>query len=120
EDLLYLGRIVEVKGLDVLIKAMVYTDKKLVVYGEGGFQKKCAELCEELGLGDRVVFKGPCSHAEVNALMQQYKYFVLPGKKLSQRAQQVESWGFTVNEALANGCKVVVSDSVGAAPDLII
>jgi len=32
---------------------------------------------------------------------------------------QSETWGLAVNEALACGCKVIVSDRVGCAEDLV-
>lgn len=116
DSLLFLGRVVEIKGLDILIRALALTDKNLVVYGEGGELHSCKLLADKLGLSDRVRFNGGCERKDVDAIMRSYRYFVLPSRPLKK---QVESWGFTVNEALLQGCKVVVSDSVGSAQDLI-
>lgn len=119
DSLLFLGRVVEIKGLDVLIKALPLTARNLVVYGDGDYLDTIKQLVIELGLEEQVSFRGECSRADVESILVAHEFFVLPSKEMRGRAQAVESWGFTVNEALECGCKVVISDSVGSARDLV-
>lgn len=120
DRILFLGRVVEIKGLDLLIKAIEpLKNTSLDVYGDGDYLEFCKELVQKLELTNRVKFKGACEKENVNAVMQAYKYFCLPSKITKNGTLDVESWGFTVNEALSNGCLVIASDSVGSSSDLI-
>ena len=120
KSILYLGRIVEIKGLDILIEAVSQIkDINLDVYGDGPFASICKEKVDLLGINDRVTFFGSIPHADTDKVFQEYRYFCLPSRRMRGVSQSVESWGFTVNEALSAGCIVIVSDSVGCASDLV-
>lgn len=122
KKLLYLGRIVKYKGLDVLIKAMVNinTEYDLIVVGDGEFTKECLNLVDELYLNNRVHFLGSCLSNEAPYYHKNSDIFVLPTRFRLDANVQMESWGFTVNEAIALEIPVVATTAVGSGFDLII
>jgi glycosyltransferase involved in cell wall biosynthesis len=58
-----------------------------------------------------VRFAGFRNQSELPRFFQMAAVFVLPSEQ--------EPWGLVVNEAMACGCAVVVSDAVGCQPDLV-
>lgn len=84
-------------------------DAMLVVAGSGEEERTLRELAAPLGA--RVRFVGFQNQSELPALFAASDVFVLPASD--------EPWGLVVNEAMAAGLPVVVSDDVGAAPDLV-
>lgn len=120
--ILYLGRIVKYKGLDLLIKAMLNISKEyaLIVLGDGEFKSECQILVNELNLNERVHFLGSCLSYEAPYYMKNSDIFVLPSRFRLDSNVQMESWGFTVNEAMALEIPVVTTTAVGSAYDLII
>ncbi len=82
----------------------------LVIAGDGE-QRAALELrANELGLGG-VRFAGFRNQSELPAFFALADVFVLPSRH--------EPWGLIVNEAMAAGCPVIVSDEVGAHADLV-
>jgi len=120
--LLYLGRIIKYKGLDVLIKAMQDIDSEydLIVVGDGEFKKKCEKLVDKLNLNSRVHFIGSCMSNEAPYYYKNCDMFVLPTRFRLGENVQIESWGFTVNESMALKVPVVTTTAVGSGFDLII
>ena len=120
--LLYLGRIVEYKGLDVLIRSMVNVDVQydLVIVGDGPFKELCLNLVEQLKLGDRVHFMGSCLSKEAVYYYDICDIFILPTRFKYENNVQIESWGFTVNEAMSLEMPVIATTAVGSAYDLVI
>lgn len=116
---LYLGRVVEIKGLDILIDAMQHVDAELTVVGDGSFMAICQQKVKELKLESKVHFLGACERSYVESYFKEHKVFCLPSRFMANQSQQLESWGFTVNEALSMGCIAVASSNVGSAHDLI-
>jgi glycosyltransferase involved in cell wall biosynthesis len=119
--LLYLGRIVKYKGLDILIEAMkdINQEYDLVVIGDGEFKVECEKLVDELGLKNRVHFLGSCLSNEAPYYYKNSDIFVLPTRFRLDANVQIESWGFTVNEAMALEIPVVTTTAVGSGFDLI-
>lgn len=111
--ILYVGRLEECKGLDILCDAFVRIrstrrDLSLVLVGRGEMERK---LKEKYPL-DGIMFAG---YAKLPKLFEYYAVadiFVLPSS--------FEPWGLVINEAMASGLPVIVSDEVGATDDLII
>ena len=62
-------------------------------------------------LAPDAIFPGFVNQGDLPAYYDLADVFVLPSEK--------EPWGLAVNEAMACGTAVVVSDQVGCAPDLI-
>ncbi len=108
-----IARISEVKGQDILITAMkkivsVFPHARLMIVGEGGFQRPLEALVESLGLKENVRF-----YSIVNKtadMLSLYDIFVLPSRQ--------EGLGLSVMEAQASGLPVVAS-KVGGLPSLI-
>lgn len=86
-----------------------FPDAVLVVAGSGEEERALRELAAPLG--GRVRFIGFRNQSELPALFAASDVFVLPASE--------EPWGLVVNEAMAAGLPVIVSDDVGAAPDLV-
>lgn len=109
-QLLFLGRIHPVKGVDVLLRGWSavearFPDWDLHIVGpdDRGYLPKMQALAIELGL-KRVVFRGPLYGAEKLHAYQAAALFVLPTHS--------ENFGVTVAEALAAGTPAIVT--VGA------
>lgn len=122
KKILYLGRIVKYKGLDLLIKAMknISQEYDLLVVGDGEFEHECKELVDSLNLDKRVHFMGGCSSDDVHKYYANSDIFVLPTRFKLDDNVQIESWGFTVNEAMSYELPVVTTTAVGSGFDLII
>jgi glycosyltransferase involved in cell wall biosynthesis len=67
--LLYAGQIIRGKGVDVLLRAMAQVRSKfeLIILGDGNQRAQCEALSRQLGLADRVTFKGFIPQAELKA-----------------------------------------------------
>lgn len=104
---LYVGRLVALKNLEVLIRAFgkIKDDNAvLVIVGDGEEEKKLKDLCLK---NNRVIFTG---HLEGDNLYAWYNIgdvFCLPSYQ--------EAFGAVINEALLAGCRVVVSEKAGSA-----
>jgi len=111
--LLYVGQLIERKGIDQLLRALGRLDDPdvgLLVVGSGPQEKELREFCQSHALKN-VYFEG---FHQPNDLPRYYALadvFVLPSFK--------EVWGLVVNEALASGLYVLCSNRAGAAYDLI-
>lgn len=105
--LVYVGRLLKRKRVDVLLDAVAKAGNvTLDVFGEGdllpGLQARTA-----LSSGERVRWRGSVSHSEVPGILRSYDALCLPSDH--------DGWGVPVNEALLAGMKVFVSDGVGAS-----
>ena len=122
KKILFLARVIKIKGLDVLIRAMknIPDDYDLIVVGDGDFLHYCKELVKELSLKHRVHFIGSCFSYESPYYYKYCELYVLPSRFLNSENTQVESWGFTINEAMALEKPVVSTTAVGSAYDLLI
>jgi glycosyltransferase involved in cell wall biosynthesis/GT2 family glycosyltransferase len=86
-------------------------DSYLVVAGEGPLRECLEAESRSLGIGDRILFRGFVNQRSLPALYAASDVLVLPSAH--------EPWGLVVNEAMACGTPVVVSDRVGARVDLV-
>jgi len=114
--ILFVGRLLEEKGVRVLLDAFArmtlsQADLVLLLAGDGPRRKEFEALAAASGLPG-VRFLGFESQAQLVELYAAADVFVLPSL--------VEPWGVVVNEAMASGLPVVLSDQVGAAADLVI
>lgn len=107
--ILYTGRLVEVKGLDLLLTAFAEvktSNYKLVLVGKGNQKEKLQTQVKSLGIEDKVVFAGYYSGNALYAWYDLANFFILPSR--------YEPFGAVVNEALVYGCPVVASQFIGA------
>lgn len=99
-------------GIDVLIKAADIFIKnnpekkiRLDIYGEGPQKEELVELTKELGIEDKVNFKGFVQ----NTLLPD----VYNSVSVSVSVSDSESFGVVAVEAMACGCPVITSDADG-------
>lgn len=109
--LLFLGRIHEKKGCDLLLHAFAqlaaqYPDVDLVIAGpdQMGLQAKLKRQAMSAGIADRVFWPGMLSGAAKYGAFRAADAFVLPSHQ--------ENFGIAVVEALACGTPVLISDQV--------
>jgi len=119
--ILYIGRIIRLKGLDVLIKAFSRLEKNcgdslfLLICGNGDFTQDCKSLAGELKVKN-IKFMGTISPDDVPQFLYFSDLFVHPARAIKD---QVEGWGLVINEAASAGKPIITTDAVGAAPDLV-
>jgi glycosyltransferase involved in cell wall biosynthesis len=114
----YVGRMVEQKGLQTLIEALVRLPRsnwKLVVIGTGPYESRFDELVSSHGLTDRVTRLGYVAHNLTPRYLGAMDILVLPSET---RPNWKEQFGRVLIEAMACGTCVVGSDS-GEIPTLI-
>lgn len=116
EDLLFVGRLVSDKGVDLLVSALARSDAagerlRLTVVGEGPERGRLAAQASSLGLSERVAIVGPRSGEDLVRTMNQHRVLVVPSR-------WPEPFGIVALEGLACGCRVVVSDG-GGLPEAI-
>lgn len=109
--MLFLSRIHEKKGCDLLIKAFAEVaqdqhDLHLVVAGpdQTGWQKQLLQLSEALAIDDRITWTGMLSGDLKWGAYLSAEAFVLPSHQ--------ENFGIVVSEALACGTPVLISNKV--------
>ncbi len=117
--ILFLGRLVYQKGVNVLIGAMpgivtscssVKCDVKLVIVGEGSMREQLKKDAAYLGVSSHVVFTGYLDDYTVRSLLKAVDVVVVPSL--------YEPFGIVVLEAMAAKTPVVASD-VGGLSELI-
>lgn len=113
--LLWVGRMVEVKGLDVLLKACASLrgrnrDFRLYLIGDGPLRIALQKQAIELGLAQVVVFVGPKRPAELPDWYRSSDMLVL-----SSHSEGIPN---VLREALACG-RPFVASNVGGIPELI-
>jgi glycosyltransferase involved in cell wall biosynthesis len=103
---LFVGRLVEYKGVDVLLRALAgAAHARAVLVGDGPRRLALEELASDLGLADRVTFAGEVTDEHMARLYAACDLFVLPS------VTRAEAFGVVQLEAMAAG-KAVVSTSV--------
>lgn len=120
--ILYLSRIIERKGLDILIKAFSKIEQEsgdtyLVICGDGNFRGYCESIVKEMQL-KRVIFAGSIQEEEKASFYKTADVFVLPSRIVTEEGI-AEGWGLVINEAMSMGKPVITTDAVGAAEDLV-
>ena len=106
-QLIYSGRLVPMKGIDVLLRAMrLVRDRNvamdLTVLGDGPEGKSLRQLTADLELGDRVRFKGGIPFDQAMAAYDSAHVLVL--------ASNTEGWPKVIPEAMCHGLVCVGSD----------
>jgi glycogen(starch) synthase len=112
---LALGRVVEKKGFDLLIRAFArakdaHPDVVLAIGGAGPSLSDLRKLSEELGIADRVQLLGRLSRSDVAARMEHAEIFVMPSR--------VEPFGIVILEAWRAG-RALISTSRGGPPEFV-
>lgn len=106
------GRFINIKGFDVLIKSSVSLNKNVGVYIIGGSAtQEYLEIKEKLNLCN-VHFIDFLSKEELEVWYLAADIFVLPTRG--------DVWGLVINEAMSKGLPVVTTDKCPAGIDLIV
>lgn len=105
---LFVGRLVWYKGLDVLLEAMRSVDATLVVAGDGPKRAELEAQAHRSGLGPRAAFVGPLSDHERAAYYRAADVFAVPS------TSRAEAFCLALLEAMAYGTPAV-STEVGTA-----
>lgn len=121
DEVLFVGRMVEKKGLAQLIEAMprvlaMRPRTRLRIAGFGPEEARCRELVAQLRLEESVAFLGPVAQRDLPALYRSASLLVAPFVEASSGDQ--EGLGLVVLEAIGCGCPVLVG-RVQATPDLV-
>lgn len=118
---LYLSRIVRIKGLDYLIKAFKILENKLnnvylLIVGSGDFEKHCKKLANDLNIKN-IMFTGYTSNEqEIELYYNLSDVFVLPSIFYKNSGEAI---GYVVCESMGVGKPVIVTNAVGATPEYI-
>lgn len=115
--ILFVARLLDVKQPELLLTAYARIagaadlgSPYLVFVGDGPLREVLAAEAARLGL-TRVRLPGFEGQTRLPAYYAMADFLVLPS--------QYETWGFVVNEAMACGLPVIVSDRVGCRTDLV-
>jgi glycosyltransferase involved in cell wall biosynthesis len=110
-DVLYMGDMRQLKGVDVLLRALAIVRRKRAVtaslVGDGPDSAGFKALAETLGLGTSVAFPGRLPTAQA---LKRGKLLVLPSR--------AESFPYVVLEAVAGRVPMIASD-VGGIPEIL-
>jgi glycosyltransferase involved in cell wall biosynthesis len=112
---LFVGRLVEQKGVDSLIKAFGNLSRDrpnlmLCVVGDGPMKPYLHRLSLKLNITDKILWFNYVPHDIIPYLYASSTVFVLPSS--------IEPLGIAILEAMASG-KPVISTKVGGIPDII-
>jgi glycosyltransferase involved in cell wall biosynthesis len=107
---IYVCQLIERKNVAAVIRAFAEIRSEsdtLTIAGDGPLAQSLKELTQTLGVSDSVLFAGHQNQEELAKLYAASNTLIL--------ASTNEVWGLVVNEALASGLHVVVSDKCGVA-----
>lgn len=118
--ILFVGRFIENKGPDLLIRAFTAVQKKipdaqLVMIGEGPLKQSCTNLANELQVN--VNFLGAQSSSEIARQLDTSKAFCLPSITILNGAS--EGFGIVLLEAMASGVPCITSARGGAGEAVV-
>lgn len=101
---LFAGRHVAYKGVDVLLRALQGTSIRAVIAGDGPKRPDWQALAGALGVAAQVRFTGEVPDVELRALMQSCSVLVLPS------ITRAEAFGYVQLEAMASSKPIVSTD----------
>ena len=101
---LFVGRLIRQKGLDVLIQAMRDVPATLLIVGNGPEREALERQVRDAGIADRVVFPGRIEPRDVPAWMAAADVGVLPS------VTPAESFGLSMVEMMGCGLPIVCTE----------
>ncbi len=112
-NLIYVGSLIQRKGLDLLFPALAQTsdDIHLIIVGEGPEKPFLLEQAQKLGILERLEFKGFAEGEALRALYASADAFILPTRE--------DCYGLVLLEAMCASLPVIASKYADGAKDLI-
>ncbi len=113
--ILYAGKFEPVKNVELLVSAFLNLNSDnvhLLLVGNGVDEQSLKTVAADGGKADKIHFLSFQNQTYMPVLYQSADLFCLPSVS--------ESWGLSVNEAMACGKAILVSDKVGCAADLVV
>ena len=119
--ILSVGRFVEKKGFDVLVRALVVLEKMgcpfvCSIVGDGPLSDNIKKQTEQANIGNKIRFLGGLPQQEVKHLFEQSDIFVLPC--VQAKSGDLDGIPVVLMEAMAIGVPVV-STTLSGIPELI-
>ena len=119
-EILFVGRLVEKKGLRYLIQALPQIVARIphahvTIAGYGPEEAALRRLADELGVAEKVTFLGALPQEALPDLYRRAAVFVAPFVRADSGDQ--DGFGLVVAEAIACGCPVAIGD-VGVLAEL--
>jgi rhamnosyl/mannosyltransferase len=102
--ILFVGRLVRYKGVDVLLKAMTQAPGVLCIVGDGYLRGKIEELRASLNLTNRVCLLGRISNNELAKMYEWADILVLPS------IDRGEAFGYVLLEAMAHSTALITTE----------
>ena len=108
---LFVGKLLVYKGLDILLEAMKKVDAKLVIVGHGDetYYKK---LVKKMRLDNKVMFLKDLERKKLIEIYKRCDVLVLPS------IRKTEVFGIVLIEGMASG-KPVIGSRIGGIPEII-
>lgn len=121
KNILFVGRLVERKGVQYLIEAFSKivkdTQAHLLIVGQGPEKEKLQKLAKEKNLDDKIIFAGFVDDESLKNYYQNCSVFVLPA--ITDEKGDTEGLGVVLIEALSYK-KPVIASNVGGITDIVI
>ncbi len=119
--ILYVGRLIELKGVNYLIQALPgvlekFPETKLILVGSGPMKNDLVALSNRLNLDSKVVYIDKVPQEKLSEIYSSASLFVLPS--IVNNQGETEGLGVVLLEAMACGLPVIGSN-VGGIPDII-
>ncbi|HJU68166.1 MAG TPA: glycosyltransferase family 4 protein [Gemmatimonadaceae bacterium] len=118
--ILFVGRLIERKGVHHLIRALgavrERTPARLVIIGDGPERPRLEELARDAGVAEHVVFSGRVSDDELRHAYASASVFVLPS--VLDARQDTEGLGVVLLEAM-NYSVPVIASAIGGITDIV-
>jgi len=110
KELIFVGRLVSDKGVDLLLEALAGLDSKprLTIAGDGPERARLEKQAADLGLQTQVDFIGNQTSVELANLLNEHQILVVPSR-------WPEPFGIVALEGIACGCVAVGSAEGGLA-----
>ena len=111
----YIGRLMEMKGTDLLLRALVELPEARLLLVGSGVEERFRALAMEWGVAERIEWHPPVPEHQVPSFLQRMDVFVLPSRTTPGWKEQL---GRAAIEAMALSVPVIGSNS-GAIPEVI-
>lgn len=111
KDIVFLGRLVSQKGVDLLIEALSILKNlgkyyQTTIIGNGPEKERLEQFVQKSELDELITFPGKKTGEELVGLLNDHKLMVIPSR-------EQEGFGIVALEGLASGCLVIGADSGG-------